>query len=118
MRSVGTLTPVAVADISCLEKACSTPSPAPPPRTSPPHHNLPLLLCQTRKCAQETAVPHVRLLAPGQVHPGNGAMCDRPHVADSIQGAVTVIRISMNLKGPCCLLGKHLQCLGLDVTGQ
>lgn len=63
-----------------------------PPLKPPPF----FFLCQTRKHAQETAVPHVRLLACGQVHPGNGAMCDRRHVADTVQGAVTVIRITMN----------------------
>lgn len=77
-------------------------TPTPP---SPP-------LCPTRKCAQETAVPHVRPLAHGQVHPGNGAMCDRRHVADTVRGVVTVIWITLNFtqrqdknKAPCYLLG-------------
>lgn len=86
-------------------------SPYYPPTPSLPSSSPPLR-CQTRKCAQETAVPHVRPLAPGQVHPGNGAMCDRRHVADTVRGAVTVIRIAMNSKqrqdknkAPCYLLG-------------
>lgn len=60
----------------------------------PPH--LQPALCQTRKCAQETAVPHIRLSAPGQVHPGKRAMCELGHAVDAVRGAVTVIRVTMN----------------------
>lgn len=62
-----------------------------------PPTNLPPPLWQTRKCAQETAVPHVRPPDPHQVHPGNGVMCDRRRVADTVWGVVTVIRITVNL---------------------
>lgn len=61
---------------------------------------------------KETAAPHVRPLAHGQVHPGNRAMCDRRHVADIERGAVTVIEITLNFtqrqdknKAACYLLG-------------
>lgn len=56
----------------------------------------PTALCSTRKCVQETAAPHVRPLAHIQVHPGNGAMCDRRHVVDSVRCAVTVIKIGLS----------------------
>lgn len=87
-------TPVAMAEISCLDKAlpntliypCITLTLRPP------------LLRRTRKCEQEAAVPHIRLLVLGQVHPGNGAMCDCRHAVDTVQGAVTVIKIRANFK--------------------